>query len=59
MVPSPNNFSALYLGQIWVNFNGNSLKYMTGVPNESMDAAQLIIWLDRLTTATPITNSAA
>lgn len=59
MVPNPNNISCAYLGDIWVNFNANGLKYMTGVPNESMDATQLIRWLDLLTTATPIVNTAS
>lgn len=58
MVPNSNNINSTYLGDIWVNFNANGLKYMTGVPNESMDATQLIRWLDLLTTATPIVNTA-
>jgi hypothetical protein len=58
MVPNSGNIDATYLGSIWTNFNANGLTYRTGVANESMDAAQLIVWLNVLTTPTPIVNSA-
>jgi hypothetical protein len=59
MVTNSNNVSPAYLGQVWLNYHANGRRYMTGVANESMDAAALIKWLDLLTTASPIVNTAA
>lgn len=58
MVGNSGNIDAAYLGSVWVNFNTNGGSYRTGVGSESMNASQLIVWLNVLTSATPIVNTA-